>query len=142
MAATLPTVNVSGVQDLALGLAQPQLNPTAFGLTIPGSADHSQGYRLTRTPLIESDSDDALHLPDLTNLIRREGEYPAGRGGFADVWKGVLCNPTHERKVSGLSRSHLFIPTLSVVKVAVKVLQARTFDTKLEGKIAKVWRSI
>lgn len=28
-----------------------------------------------------------IHLPDLTGKIVREGDYPAGRGGYADVWK-------------------------------------------------------
>ena len=40
-----------------------------------------------------------LQLPDYTGQIKREGEYPVGRGGFADVWKCVLHLPSGEFKV-------------------------------------------
>jgi len=60
-----------------------------------------------------------LQLPDFTGKIRKEGEYPFGRGGFADVWKGVLDLPSGE------------------CKVAVKVLQTRMSDPELEQKISK-----
>lgn len=29
-------------------------------------------------------------LPDLTGKVAREGDYPAGRGGYADVWKCAM----------------------------------------------------
>lgn len=41
-----------------------------------------------------------IKVPDLTGKITREGDYPAGRGGFADVWKCVLRTQTDESNVS------------------------------------------
>jgi hypothetical protein len=42
-----------------------------------------------------------LQLPDFTGRIEQEGEFPVGRGGFADVWKCVLNLPSGKCKVSG-----------------------------------------
>lgn len=39
-------------------------------------------------------------VPDLTGKIIREGDYPAGRGGFADVWKCILSSSPDECNVS------------------------------------------
>jgi hypothetical protein len=41
-----------------------------------------------------------IKVPDLTGKIAREGDYPAGRGGFADVWKCVLRSGLDECNVS------------------------------------------
>jgi hypothetical protein len=41
-----------------------------------------------------------INVPDLTGKITREGDYPAGRGGFADVWKCVLRSQSDEYNVS------------------------------------------
>lgn len=38
-------------------------------------------------------------LPDLTGKVIREGEYPAGRGGYADVWKCAMRLDMDECKV-------------------------------------------
>ncbi|KIM82176.1 hypothetical protein PILCRDRAFT_820544 [Piloderma croceum F 1598] len=70
-------------------------------------------------PISPAPDQNVLQLPDFTGKIRREDEYPVGRGGFADVWRGILCLPSGE------------------CKVAVKVLQARTHDSELEQKISK-----
>ena len=43
----------------------------------------------------------ALQLPDYTGKIKKDGEYPVGRGGFADVFKGTLDLPSGECKVRG-----------------------------------------
>ncbi|KAF7976172.1 hypothetical protein HWV62_7324 [Athelia sp. TMB] len=59
------------------------------------------------------------HLPDLTGKLTKEGDYPAGRGGYADVWKCVMHQPMDE------------------CKVAVKVLQSHIYDAELESKIEK-----
>lgn len=75
-------------------------------------------------------------LPDFTGRIDREGEYPVGRGGFADVWKGMLRSGSGEQKVSACQ-----CPVhckLNTPQVAVKVLQARIYDSKIEQKISKV----
>jgi hypothetical protein len=39
-------------------------------------------------------------VPDLTGKIIKEGNYPAGRGGFADVWKCILRSSPDEYNVS------------------------------------------
>lgn len=50
-------------------------------------------------PISPAPDQNVLQLPDFTGKIRREDEYPVGRGGFADVWRGILCLPSGECKV-------------------------------------------
>jgi len=50
-------------------------------------------------PISPAPDQNALQLPDFTGKIRREDEYPVGRGGFADVWRGILNLPSGECKV-------------------------------------------
>jgi hypothetical protein len=45
-----------------------------------------------------TDVKDSFQLPDLTGKITLESEHPDGRGGFADVYKGVWHEPQQDSK--------------------------------------------
>ena len=51
------------------------------------------------SPVSQAPDQNVQQLPDFTGMIDREGDYPVGRGGFADVWKGILRRPSGECKV-------------------------------------------
>jgi serine/threonine protein kinase len=78
-----------------------------------------------------------FQLPDFTGKIQKEGEYPVGQGGFADVWKGVLHLPSGEHKVlENLLWKMLLKMELIISQVAVKVL--RIYEAQPEQKNSKV----
>jgi len=74
-------------------------NASSADLSSPVSVCPAEPANGSDTPISLAQNQDPLQLPNFTGKIRKADEYPFGRGGFADVWKGVLDLPSGECKV-------------------------------------------
>lgn len=83
---TPPHIPIEAASSLSISLTA---NSPAHGALLSTGVVGSSGLL---APLVESN----LDLPDLTGKITREGDFPAGRGGYADVWKCVMRLPLDE----------------------------------------------
>ncbi|KAJ8516304.1 hypothetical protein ONZ45_g6390 [Pleurotus djamor] len=115
----LPTLFKSNISDSPLSprsnKSSARLHPTDPSFKLLSFGSPSRGRVRT---VVRSD----VAIPDLTGHIKRDDNFPAAGGGFADVWKG-----TWERGPD----DH--------IKVAIKSLRTRIGDPEREERMKRLF---
>ena len=104
--------------------------PETLAPAVDAMADSQQQPPIMSQPLPAAGT-----LPDLTNQIKRQGDYPTARGGHSDVYKALWYRNAEAQQTSSTETG---IPMEVHVKVAIKVLRLSSTDEDEARKLNKV----